>query len=431
VEQQLEDGQPNQPCQGFLELGLSDTLVRSLVARGYTTPTPIQKSAIPHLLRGADLLGIAQTGTGKTAAFMLPLLQRLMKSDGKPRSSAPRALVLTPTRELAAQVEECAAAYAGHTNLRSLVIYGGVNQRPQVAKIKAGIDVLVATPGRLLDLMNQGYVDLSRVEVFVLDEADRMLDMGFIRDVRKIAAKLGRERQTLLFSATMPKEIRGLADSLLRNPEHVEATPPATTVERIEQQVLFVEKANKRKLLGALMAEGNFGPCLVFVRTKRGANQAAEFLRNAGIMADAIHGNKSQAARDRALSAFREGRMNVLVATDIASRGIDVPGVTHVINFDLPAAPEDYVHRIGRTGRAGRSGVAVSFCDVDEQAMLQTIQKKTRRLMTVIEKHPFSMKVGVGHSVPAKKEENHGKKTKWRERRKVQGSSSPSVSRHL
>jgi len=375
----------------FDELSLSEPLRRAVRALGYDRPTPIQARAIPRLLEGQDLLGIAQTGTGKTAAFMLPMLQRLDASNRPRTPRAPRGLVLTPTRELASQIGVSTAGYGRNLQLEHAVIFGGVGQNPQVRRLKAGLDILVATPGRLLDLMGQGHVRLDKVEIFVLDEADRMLDMGFIRDVRKIIAGLPKNasRQTLLFSATMPQTIARLAQSILVDPLRVEITPPSTTVERIEQRVLFVEKSDKRKLLASLLSDPTLSRTLVFTRTKHGANRAAQHLAKAGIRADAIHGNKSQNARQRALNDFKKGDVHVLVATDIAARGIDVPGITHVINFDLPAAPEDYVHRIGRTARAGRDGVAMSFCDVDERPYLRAIQRQTNKTLDVVEDHPF------------------------------------------
>ena len=373
----------------FTDLGLIEPLLRAVTAEGYRAPTPIQAGAIPHLLQGRDVLGLAQTGTGKTAAFALPILQRLTESGRRTPAGSARALILTPTRELAVQIEDGFATYGKHLPLRHAVIHGGVGFTPQYAALARGIDVLVATPGRLLDLMEQGRARLDAVEIFVLDEADRMLDMGFIRDVRRIIARLPRRRQTALFSATMPDAVVELVNGLLTAYERVEVTPPATTVERVDQRVLFVEKADKRNLLSELFRDKAVQRALVFARTKHGANRVAEHLQKAGVRAEAIHGNKSQPARQRALDAFRAGRLRALVATDIAARGIDVDDVSHVINFDLPNEPEGYVHRIGRTARAGRDGVALSFCDSDEVAYLRAIERTIRRPVPVEEAHPF------------------------------------------
>ncbi len=373
----------------FRDLGLSEPLLRALDARSYSEPTPIQALAIPHLLDGRDLLGVAQTGTGKTAAFALPILQQLADDYDEPRPSAPRVLVLTPTRELASQVGDSLVAYGKNLRIRHATVFGGVSQQNQVRALRRGVDVLVATPGRLIDLMQQGHIRFDRVEIFVLDEADRMLDMGFVRDVQRIIAKLPDERQSILFSATMPPDIVRLADRLLDDPVRVEATPPATTAERVDQRVLFVAKSDKRHLLGDLLADRDVERALVFSRTKSGANRIARHLVGLGVKADAIHGNKSQGARERALEGFKAGRTRVLVATDIAARGIDVPGVTHVINFDLPNVPESYVHRIGRTARAGREGVALSFCDVEEHEYLRDIEKLIGRRVDVVRDHAY------------------------------------------
>ena len=372
----------------FTTLGLADTLLQAVAAAGYTTPTPIQAQAIPRLLEGRDLLGLAQTGTGKTAAFALPILQKITGERRRAAGRSARVLVLTPTRELASQIADSFKTLAGPLPLRHALIFGGVGQVPQMKAMSSGVDVLVATPGRLLDLMNQGAVDLRSVEVFVLDEADRMLDMGFIRDVRKIVAKVPAQRQTLLFSATMPDEIADLAGSLLTDPVRVEVTPQATTVERIDQRVLFVDAGAKRSLLVDRLGDASVARAIVFTRTKHGANRVCEHLEKAGIVAEAIHGNKSQSARERALDGFRAGRVRALVATDIAARGIDVEGVTHVINFDMPVEPESYVHRIGRTARAGRDGVAWSFCSADELPMLRAIEKTIRKAVPVEADHP-------------------------------------------
>jgi ATP-dependent RNA helicase RhlE len=373
----------------FTELKLSAPLLQALTTEGYETPTPIQAQAIPPLLEGRDLLGIAQTGTGKTAAFALPLLQRLTSTDRRAGPRSVRALILTPTRELCVQILDSFRTYGRHLRLSRAAVYGGVSQGPQVHNLARGLDVLVATPGRLLDLMNQGQVRFDSLEAFVLDEADRMLDMGFIVPVKRIVAKLPKERQTLLFSATMPQAVHGLVASLLKEPVRVEVTPVATTAERIAQRVHFVEKANKRALLQHLLGDKAIARALVFARTKHGANKVAEQLDRAGVRTDAIHGNKSQNARQKALEDFRNGKVRVLVATDIAARGIDVDGITHVINFDLPNEPESYVHRIGRTARAGNDGIAISFCDAEERAFLRDIEKTIRQQVAVDADHPF------------------------------------------
>ncbi|MCP3137950.1 DEAD/DEAH box helicase [Pyxidicoccus xibeiensis] len=373
----------------FDELQLHDTLLRAVKAEGYTTPTPIQEKAIPHALAGKDILGVAQTGTGKTAAFALPILQRLSAKAPAGGARPVRCLVLTPTRELAGQVGESFANYGKNLPLRHAVIFGGVGQSPQVQALRSGVDVLVATPGRLLDLMDQGFVSLRSLEVFVLDEADRMLDMGFIHDVRKVIKALPPKRQTLFFSATMPPEIVDLSRNILTNPIRVEVTPVSSTAETVSQQVYFVEREQKRGLLTHLLKEGRIARALVFTRTKHGANRVAKQLEGAGVQAAAIHGNKSQNARERALDDFRAGSLRVLVATDIAARGIDIDGLSHVINYDLPNVPEQYVHRIGRTGRAGASGIAVSFCDGEERAYLRDIERTIRRSVPVVEDHPY------------------------------------------
>ncbi len=373
----------------FTDLKLSAPLLQALATEGYEQPTPIQAQAIPPLLEGRDLLGIAQTGTGKTAAFALPLLQRLTSTDRRAAPRTCRALILTPTRELCVQILDSFRSYGRHLRLSRVAIYGGVSQGPQVQALSRGVDVLVATPGRLLDLMNQGQVKFDGLEAFVLDEADRMLDMGFIVPVKRIVAKIPAQRQTLMFSATMPQAVQGLVASLLKDPVRVEVTPVATTAERIAQRVHFVEKANKRALLESLLGDKAIARALVFTRTKHGANKVAENLAKAGIRADAIHGNKSQNARQKALNDFRSGKVRVLVATDIAARGIDVDGVTHVINFDLPNEPESYVHRIGRTARAGNEGIAISFCDSEERAYLRDIERTIRQAVPVDADHEF------------------------------------------
>jgi ATP-dependent RNA helicase RhlE len=368
----------------FSELGLAEPIQRALINRNHVTPTPIQARAIPELLAGRDVLGIAQTGTGKTAAFALPILHRLSQKRGTGGRRSPRALVLAPTRELAIQINDEFRAYGMDLHLRQTVIMGGVGQRPQVNALSRGVDILIATPGRLLDLMNQRLLVLDAVEFFVLDEADRMLDMGFVRDVRKIAAALPKQRQTLLFSATMPVEIARLSGEILADPVRVEVTPQATPIERLEQGIYHVDAGGKVALLASLLDDPAMSRVLVFARTKHRANRVAEKLGKGGVAAEAIHGNKSQAARQRALKRFRAGDARVLVATDIAARGIDVDGVSHVINFELPNEPESYVHRIGRTARAGAGGIALSFCDPTERGYLRDIERLIRRRLTVI-----------------------------------------------
>lgn len=373
----------------FQDLKLIQPLLRAVQAEGYTEPTPVQQQVIPHILAGKDLIGCAQTGTGKTAAFALPILQQLFARMHTRARGVIRVLVLTPTRELATQIGDSFARYGRHTGLRHTVIFGGVGQQPQVQALRRGADILVATPGRLLDLMSQGILRLNTIEIFVLDEADRMLDMGFIHDVRRVISALPARRQTLLFSATMPPDIQDLADHILMNPVRVEVTPPATTVEKITQSVFFVEKKDKRALLEHLLGDSAFQRVLVFTRTKHGADKLVRQLDQSRIQAEAIHGNKSQSARERALANFKSGTTRVLVATDIAARGIDVDDITHVINFDLPSEPESYVHRIGRTARAGASGIACSFCDIEEREYLRDIEKLIRLRVPVVTEHPF------------------------------------------
>ena len=366
--------------QAFAALGLAAPFVRAVASEGYSTPTPVQERAIPYVLEGRDVLGCAQTGTGKTAAFVLPILQRLARN---PRTGKIRALVVAPTRELAAQIGERADAYGANVGVKNVVIYGGVGQRAQEIALAKKPDMLIATPGRLLDLMQQRYVSLDAVEMLVLDEADRMLDMGFIHDVRKIVAAVPRARQTLLFSATIPSEIASLVASILRDPVRVDVAPQVTTAEKIDQRVFFVGKTEKRSLLQRLIAKEGAARSIVFTRTKHGANRLAEQLSRSGIGAEAIHGNKSQGARERALEGFKTGDVAVLVATDIAARGIDVEGVSHVINFDLPEVAESYVHRIGRTARAGASGKAIAFCDVEERTLLRDIERFIKQQIPV------------------------------------------------
>ena len=372
----------------FAELKLAEPLLRALHEEGYTEPTPIQAGAIPHLLHGRDLLGLAQTGTGKTAAFALPILHRLSTHRHPAKPKGARVLVLAPTRELASQIDASFVTYGRHMRLSHAVVFGGVGQGRQVDAMRRGVDVLVAAPGRLLDLIGQGHIDLSSVEVLVLDEADRMLDMGFVRDIRRVVSMLPRERQTLLFSATMPKTIAELAAGLLRDPARVEVTPPSTTVERIRQAVMFVEEGDKKAATLMLLKSPKVQRAIVFTLMKHEANKVSEFLCKSGINAEAIHGNKSQGARERAMAGFRSGQVKVLVATDIAARGIDVDDVSHVFNYDLPNVPESYVHRIGRTARAGREGWAVSLCDPEQRAWLRDIEREIGQNIPVFADHP-------------------------------------------
>ena len=363
----------------FESLGLTEPVLSALRAEGYTVPTPIQAKAVPHVLAGRDLFGCAQTGTGKTAAFALPLIERLLADRRERTARQCRVLVLAPTRELAGQIHESFRAYGRNAHLKAAVIYGGVSQQPQATAMARGVDVLVATPGRLLDLIDQRLVDLRAVEYLVLDEADRMLDMGFIHDVRRIVAMLPKQRQTLFFSATLPSEVRQLADSMLRDPLEVKTAPQATPAETVDQSVFLVPQRQKRHLLVHLLTTAGMGRVIVFTRTKHGANKLQRDLDKAGINAAAIHGNKSQNQREKALAAFKSPRPPVLIATDIAARGIDVDLVSHVVNFELPHEPETYVHRIGRTGRAGQTGAAVTFCDSEERPRLKAIEKLLRK----------------------------------------------------
>ncbi len=371
----------------FEQLGLLPRLLDAVKEAGYEQPTPIQHKTIPTALKGADVLGCAQTGSGKTAAFCLPTLQRIHETSGD--DAELRGLILTPTRELAAQIGDSLSTYGKHLELWHTVIFGGVSDKPQIAELRKGVDILVATPGRLLDLMNQGVVSLNSIELFILDEADRMLDMGFIHDVRKITAKLPKKRQTLFFSATMPRDIKQLADSLLTNPQHVAVDPVSSTVDTVSQSVYFTDKPKKPQLLVHLLGDPAFFRTIVFSRTKHGSDRVVRHLTKAGIKAAAIHGNKAQNARIRALDGFKSGKIDVLVATDIAARGIDVDDVSHVVNFDLPNVPETYVHRIGRTARAGNSGVAISFCDAEERPYLRDIERLTAKRLTRVDEHPF------------------------------------------
>ncbi len=374
----------------FEKLNLIEPIMRALKAEGYTQPTPIQEQAIPILLERKDLLGCAQTGTGKTLAFAAPILQLLHQDELFVKAPAGiKTLILTPTRELAIQIGESFATYGKFLKLKHAVIFGGVSQKPQTDALRNGVDILVATPGRLLDLMDQRFVHLQHLKIFVLDEADRMLDMGFIHDVKKIISKLPSKRQTLFFSATMPPEISKLANTILTNPTRVEVTPVSSTANTIQQQMYFVEKSDKRSLLLHLLKDQNIETALVFTRTKHGADKVAKDLNRAGVSAEAIHGNKSQNARQRALSNFKAKQTRVLVATDIAARGIDIDDLTHVINFELPNIPETYVHRIGRTGRAGAKGISFSFCDTEEKEFLRDIHKLIGKTIAVIDSHPY------------------------------------------
>ena len=373
----------------FLDLGLSEPLQRAIADTGYTVPTPIQLAAIPPLLEGRDLLGCAQTGTGKTAAFALPILDRLAKSQKRPVARHAKVLILTPTRELAIQIHESFRTYGKHLHLKYAVVYGGVGQAPQVKNLSQGVDVLVATPGRLIDLIEQRYINLGQLEVFVLDEADRMLDMGFIHAIRRVIGMLPRKRHNLFFSATMPADIQKLASTMLIDPVRIEVTPASSTVERIEQWVMFVERNRKSDLLRHVLKDKALRRVIVFTRTKHGANKVVETLEKNQISSAAIHGNKSQTARQRALEDFRGGHVRVLVATDIAARGIDIDDITHVINFEVPNISESYVHRIGRTARAGSDGIAISFCDLEERAFLKDIEKLIGLKIPVVLDQPY------------------------------------------
>ncbi len=375
----------------FEALKLDPPFLKAVKEEGYTEPTPIQSQAIPLVLQGKDLLGCAQTGTGKTAAFAIPILQLLSKEKTPGGKRKIRSLIVTPTRELAIQIEESFVAYGRHTNLVCTVIFGGVNQNPQTKTLQRGVDILVATPGRLLDLMNQGFISLKDIEIFVLDEADRMLDMGFIHDVKKLLAALPTKRQSLFFSATMPPEIIKLSDTILRNPAKVSVTPESTTAETVTQHVYFVDKENKNALLLHVLANQKIKTALVFTRTKHGADKVVKVLDRSGIKAEAIHGNKAQNARQRALANFKAQTTRVLVATDIAARGIDVDELEYVINFEIPNIAETYVHRIGRTGRAGADGTAYSFCDAIEKEYLKDIEKLIGQRIPVISDHPFPL----------------------------------------
>lgn len=378
----------------FDKLNLIEPIQHALKTQGYITPTPIQAQSIPLVLAGKDLLGCAQTGTGKTAAFAIPIIQLLVKNATGNRGKRPiRSLILTPTRELAIQIGESFENYGKQTDLRYRTIFGGVGKQPQIDALRRGIDVLIATPGRLLDLMNDGYIDLGKLEIFVLDEADRMLDMGFVNDVRKVLKKLPAKRQSLFFSATMPPVIQELADTILRSPKKVEVAPVSSTADTINQAIYFVDKGNKKNLLIDILQDKSIEMALVFTRTKHGADKVVKDLLKADIKAQAIHGNKSQNARQNALKNFKNKVTRVLVATDIAARGIDIDELTHVFNFELPNIPESYVHRIGRTGRAGASGIALSFCDAGEKDFLKDIQKLIGKQIKVIDGHAYPLMI--------------------------------------
>ncbi len=398
----------------FTDLEIIAPILQALKEEGYTNPTPIQEQAIPLILSGSDLLGCAQTGTGKTAAFAIPMLQLLSKPYAqKPGQKNIRALILTPTRELAIQIEDSFKAYGRELRLKTIVVFGGVSQQPQTLALERGADILVATPGRLLDLMSQGYINLKDVEIFVLDEADRMLDMGFVHDVKRVITKLPQKRQTLFFSATMPSEIQSLANAILTNPKKVEVTPVSSTADTINQSLFFVDKANKKNLLSFMLEDQNIKSVLVFTRTKHGADKVVKDLVRLNIKAEAIHGNKSQNARQRALNNFKERTTRVLVATDIAARGIDVDELSHVINYELPNVPETYVHRIGRTGRAGLNGIAFSFCEHEELPYLKDIQKLIGKSIDVNKSHPYHMDLSIpvnnsGQRTETTKNRNNG-----------------------
>jgi len=393
---------PRQPLTGAF-VDLIPELQRAISDAGYATPTPIQEQCIAHLLEGRDILGSAQTGTGKTAAFTLPMLQRLSAQGRRPAKGTPRALILAPTRELAAQIGESVRTYGRHLRISHTVIFGGVNQFRQVKALNRGVDVLVATPGRLLDLMQQGHIHLNQVEVFVLDEVDRMLDMGFIPDIKRVLAKIPKERQTLFFSATLPPKMVELAGTMVSDPVRVEIEPDKPAVERIDQKVLFVGKQNKDALLASLLSDGDTSKVLVFTQMKHVANRVTEKLAAAGIRGAAIHGNKSQAARTRALDGFKRGRFRVLVATDVAARGLDVDDITHVINYDLPMEAETYVHRIGRTARAGANGDAISFCSAEERAYLRSIEKLLGNPVPTHMEHAYHCNDAFHSTLPAPK----------------------------
>ena len=411
----------------FKKINLSQSIQKALIDEGYSTPTPIQESAIPVVLEGKDLLGCAQTGTGKTAAFALPILHILnnKKIEGFRRRTI-RSLIVTPTRELAVQIEESFKAYGKYTGLKTAVVFGGVKQRPQTDKLKKGVDILIATPGRLLDLIDQTYISLHGVELFVLDEADRMLDMGFINDVKKIIAKLPAKRQSLFFSATMPEEIVKLARTILHKPVKIEITPESPTAEKIDQSIYYVAKSDKKALLAHLLKDPAIESALVFTRTKHGADNVARYLSRGKIQTEAIHGDKAQSTRQRALNNFKAKKTRVLVATDIAARGIDIDELSHVINFEIPNQAETYVHRIGRTGRAGMEGIALSLCDQDEKAYMKDINKLVSKPINIVEDHPYVLsgqtsekpKQKVSKPGLAKTNNKNGGSSDWKSRRR-------------
>ena len=385
----LNQSVPSPIAGGFDTLNLISPICRAVNEEKYTSPTPIQTEAIPHLLQGRDLLGCAQTGTGKTAAFALPILQRLAEYKDKPRSKEVRSLILTPTRELALQIEESFRVYGRYMKFNQAVVFGGVSIKNQIRALSRGVDVLVATPGRLLDLFNQGCLRMDKVDVFVLDEADQMLDMGFLPDVKKIFNEIPKTSQTVLFSATLPTEIVRLTQNFLKDPIKISVAPPSSTVEKVDQRIMFVDRDNKSALLESILEDESVYRVLVFTRTKHGANRVAKNLSKKRIRTEAIHGNKSQAARMQALNKFRSGHVRVLVATDVASRGLDVDGITHVINYELPKEAESYVHRIGRTARAGATGIALSFCDSEERGYLRGIERTINQSVTVDKDHAY------------------------------------------
>jgi ATP-dependent RNA helicase RhlE len=391
----------------FESLNIIEPILRSLKEEGYTIPTPIQSEAIPIVLKGTDLIGCAQTGTGKTAAFAVPILQLLYDNTTNDKKKKIRSLVVTPTRELAIQIEESFKAYGRHTGLTCTVVFGGVNQNPQTAALRKGVDILIATPGRLLDLMSQGIISLKDVSIFVLDEADRMLDMGFIHDVRRIISSLPHKRQSLFFSATMPPEIVKLAGSIVNNPVKVEVTPSASTVDLVDQYVYYIDKGNKNALLIDLLKDKMIKTALVFTRTKFGADKVVKVLHKKNISAEAIHGNKAQNARQRALSNFKAQTTRVLVATDIAARGIDVDDLEYVINYEIPNISETYVHRIGRTGRAGANGTAISFCDAEEMAYLYDIERLITKKIQVVTDHPYPLTEVIPVNIPKQQQMSH------------------------
>ena len=393
----------------FQNLNIIEPILKAIRDESYVIPTPIQEQAIPIILKGTDLIGCAQTGTGKTAAFAVPILQMLYDTRSFDKKKKIRSLIVTPTRELAIQIEESFKAYGRYTRLTCTVVFGGVNQNPQTSALRNGVDILVATPGRLLDLMNQGFISLRNVEIFVLDEADRMLDMGFIHDVRKIIAALPQKRQSLFFSATMPPEIVKLAGSIVYKPVKVEVTPSASTVDIVNQYIYFVDKGNKNSLLLELLKDEKIKTALVFTRTKYGADKVVKVLKQRNIIAEAIHGNKAQNARQRALASFKSQATRVLVATDIAARGIDVDDLEFVINYEIPNISETYVHRIGRTGRAGATGTAISFCDAEEKEYLRDIEKLIAKKIQVIDNHPFPLIDDYPVKVPKQQRGSHNR----------------------